>query len=68
MSSNVQVLGVPHRSYDSTRDWLTPDPRRPSATVVPFTARLERCAICLSTAHRSSKCPHRPGLHADDCS
>lgn len=65
--SNVAILGVPHRSYDSSRDWLTPssDLRR-SATVVPFTGRLERCSVCLSPAHRASRCPHRPGQDNQD--
>ncbi len=65
--SNVQILDVPYRSYDSSRDWLTPTPRQqPGTTVVPFTARLERCSICMSAAHRASRCPHRPGQQNQD--
>lgn len=63
---NVQILDVPHRSYDASRDWLTSDDlnRRGSAKVIAFTPRLALCSICSSGSHRASRCPLRPGQEA----
>lgn len=62
MTDNIEILEVPHREYDESRDWLVTDdmPRRRSAEIVQFTPKFLRCSICASTNHRASACPARP--------
>lgn len=62
MTDNIEILDVPYREYDESRDWLVTDdmPRQRSAEVIAFTPKFLLCSICSSRSHRASACPIRP--------